>query len=81
MSHSRFPLVRLTHPTGPSDHLDLTAGVEFYLDSGTTVRVCLLKREAQGDWVVQVSGMKGSEISVEEIGGMTIVAGKAKPQQ
>ncbi len=78
MSHPRFPLVRLTHPTGPSDQLDPTAGVEFYLDSDTSIRVCLLKREAQGDWVVQVSGMKGSGISVEDVGGMAIVAGKAK---
>ncbi len=78
MAYSRFPQVRLTHPTGPSDHLDPSAGVEFYLDGETTVRVSLLKREAEGDWVVQVSGVKGSEISVDDRGGIIVVSGKVK---
>ena len=78
MSYSRFPQVRLTHPTGPSDHLDLSAGVEVYLDSDTTVRVSLLKREEEGDWVVQVSGKKGSGISMQERGDRSFVAGSVK---
>lgn len=78
MSYSRFPQVRLTHPKGPSDHLDPSAGVEFYLDSDTAVRISLLKRAEQDDWVVQVAGVNGSEISVEPSGEMNFVAGRAK---
>lgn len=77
MPNSRYPQVRLTHPTGPSDHLDLSAGVEFYLDSETTVRVSLLKREEEGDWVVQVSGVKDSEISVKAGSEKDFMAGRA----
>jgi hypothetical protein len=77
MTFFRFPQVRLTHPAGPSDHLDPSAGVEFYLDSETTVRVSLLKREAEGDWVVQVSGVKGAEISVDTCDGKNFIAGSA----
>lgn len=78
MAYSRFPQIRLTHPNGPSDHLDLSAGMEFYLDSDTTVRVALLKRAEHEDWVVQVTGVNGSEISVEPCGEKNFAAGRSK---
>ena len=79
MSNPRFPQVRLTHPKGPSDHLDHGAGMEFYLDSSTTIRVALLQRPEHGDWVVQVSGVNGGEISVMPGDGKDlVVAGKGK---
>ena len=76
MSDPRFPKVRLTLPKGHSDHLDREAGVEFYLDSSTTVRVSLLKRPEHGDWVVQVSGVNGTEISVMPGEGKDFVIGR-----
>lgn len=79
MANSRFPQVRLTLPKGPSDHLDPSVGVEFYLDSDTTVRVSLLKRNEQGDWVVQISGVNGSDISVASGEGKAFVAGRPRP--
>ena len=78
MSYSRFPQIRLTHPKGPSDHLDPSAGVEFYLDSDTTVRVALFQRPDQGDWVVQVTSANEIEISVEPGEGSGFVAGRIK---
>ena len=75
MSNSRFPQVRLTHPKGPSDHLDRGAGVEFYLDGSTAVRVTLLQRSETGDWVVQVSGVNGAESSVMPGEGKDFVVG------
>lgn len=78
MSFSRFPQVRLTHPNGPSDHLDSSAGMEFYLDGDTTVRVALLQRPDQGDWVVQVTSANGSEIAVEQGEGKAFVTGRVR---
>ena len=77
MSQS-FPQVRLTHHKGPSDHVDAQAGLEFYLDSDTVVRVALLQRPDHGDWVVQVSGANGSEIAVEQGEGKAFVSGRAR---
>ena len=77
MSQS-FPQVRLTHHKGPSDKVDTQAGLEFYLDNDTVVRVALLQRPEQGDWVVQVSGANGTEIAVEQGDGKAYVAGRAK---
>jgi len=76
MSNPRYPQVRLTLPKGHSDHLDREAGVEFYLDGSTAVRVTLLQRSETGDWVVQVSGVNGAEISVMPGEGKDFVVGR-----
>mgnify|MGYP001557401664 CR=1 FL=1 len=78
MAYSRFPQVRLTLPNGPSDHLDLSAGVEFYLDGDTAIRVALLQRPVQGDWVVRVASVNGTEISVVPGENKDFVAGGVK---
>jgi hypothetical protein len=75
MSNPRYPQVRLTLPRGHSDHLDREAGVEFYLDGSTAVRVALLQRPGTGDWVVQVSGVNGAEISVRPGEGKDFLVG------
>jgi hypothetical protein len=78
MSNQRFPQVRLTHPKGPSDHVDSGAGLDFYLDNDTVVRVGLLERPEHGDWVVQVEGANGTSITVEPGEGKAFVAGRAR---
>lgn len=75
MSNPRYPRVRLTLPKGHSDHLDREAGVEFYLDGSTTVRVALLQRPEHGDWVVQLTGVNGAEISVRPGEGKDFLVG------
>ena len=78
MSHHPFPQVRLTHHKGHSDHVDTQAGLEFFLDSETVVRVALLQRPDEGDWVVQVSGANGSVIEVEQVEANAYLAARAK---
>ena len=55
--------------------MDREAGVEFYLDGSTAVRVALLQRPGTGDWVVQVSGVNGAEISVRPGEGKDFLVG------
>jgi len=52
--------------------------MEFYLDGDTTVRVALLQRPDQGDWVVQVTSANSSEITVEQGEGKAFVTGRVR---